>query len=89
MTVAEKTEVQPLIKEMMTASCSQLLLGWDTDSISQTATVWNTCGSINESILDGDLLNRVVTGERNQTPESQWEGVEHLGARIQPGGRIH
>lgn len=46
-------------------------------------------GFIHDWDRDGSLLNGVVAGERNETPESQGEGVEHLGTRVQPGGRIH
>lgn len=34
-------------------------------------------------------LNRVVTGERDETSKSQGEGVEHLSTCIQPGCWIH
>lgn len=37
----------------------------------------------------GYSLNRVVTGEGDQTSKRQRKGVENLGTSVQPCGRIH
>lgn len=83
MTVAAKMEVMPLMIEMITASCSQLLLKEKCVFICSTADV---LVSFNHAGLNKmtNLLHRVIAGEGNETTKSQREGIKNLSTRIQP-----
>lgn len=68
--------------EMITASCSQLLLKAEFTHVSLTQ------NKVRFSSVKIYSLYRVVAGEGDQSSKGKRERVEHLSSSIQPRGRI-